>query len=145
MRRYGHPKDPKQTYTDRPGAYGIILSDRGVLLTHQSQPYSELQLPGGGIDPGETPTFALHRETLEETGWRIAVVQRLGVYQRYTYMPDYDMHARKVCHIFMARAVRKISDPTEDHHTAHWVAPDLAVDCVASEGDAAFLQALINS
>lgn len=145
MRRFGRPIDQKQKYTDRPGAYGIILSDRGVLLTHQSTPYSELQLPGGGIDPGETPIAALHREVMEETGWRIAVTRRLGAYQRYTYMPDYDLHARKVCHIFLARAGRKVAEPSEPHHSAHWVSPSLAVDCLASEGDAAFLQALINS
>jgi 8-oxo-dGTP diphosphatase len=145
MRRYGHAKIPNQTYTDRPGVYGIILSDRGVLLTHQSRPYSELQLPGGGIDPSESLLMALHREVMEETGWRINPLRRLGVYQRYTYMPDYDMFARKVCHIFVARAVRRLGPPTEPHHTPHWVAPTLAVDCLASEGDAAFLQDFINS
>lgn len=145
MRRYGHAKDPNQTYTDRPGVYGIILSDRGVLLTHQSTPYSELQLPGGGIDPGESPLIALHREVMEETGWRINPLRRLGVYQRYTYMPDYDMYARKVCHIFVACAVRRLGPPTEPHHTPHWVGPTLAVDCLASEGDADFLQDFINS
>ena len=144
MRRYGHPADAKQTYTDRPGVYGIIISQRGVLLTHQAKPYSELQLPGGGIDPGESSLTALHREVIEETGWRINPLRRLGVYQRYTYMPDYDLHARKVCHVFVARAVRRLADPTEPHHTAHWVSPSLAIDCLASECDAAFLRDFIN-
>lgn len=115
------------------------------MLTHQSKPYSEMQLPGGGIDPLESPTRALHREVIEETGWRISIVRRLGAYQRFTYMPDYDLHARKVCHVFLARAVRKLKEPSEPNHTAHWVSPSLAIDCLASEGDAAFLEMLLNS
>lgn len=145
MRRYGNPINTKKTYVDRPGAYGIILSDRGVLLTHQSSPCSEMQLPGGGIDPGESPQQAFHREVMEETGWRVAVTRRVGVYQRYTYMPDYDLYARKVCHIYLARTGRKVAEPSEPHHTAHWVSLDQAVDCLASEGDAAFLRMLINT
>ena len=143
MRRYGEPKDFKQTYLDRPGAYGIILSDQGILLTHQSKPYPELQLPGGGIDLGESPIMALHREVLEETGWRISITRRLGAYQRYTYMPEYNLFARKICHIFLARAVRKLSEPTEINHTAHWTKIDLAVGNLASEGDAAYLKAYL--
>jgi 8-oxo-dGTP diphosphatase len=143
MRRYGEPKNPTYTYTDRPGAYGVILSDQGILLTHQLEPSSELQLPGGGIDPFESPSTALHREVIEETGWRIEIVRRLGAYQRYTYMPDYDLYARKVCHIFLARGVRKLMDPTESGHTAHWIDPMLAPDCLASDGCAAFVRSFL--
>ena len=143
MRRYGEPKDSKQTYLDRPGAYGIILSNQEILLTLQSKPYVELQLPGGGIDLGESPIIALHREVLEETGWRICITRRLGAYQRYTYMPEYNLFARKVCHIYLARAVRKLAEPTEINHTAHWTKPDLAVGHLASEGDVAYLKAYL--
>ena len=78
MRRYGHPKDINQTYLDRPGAYGIILLGKKILCTLQKTPEPELQLPGGGIDLGENPMTALHREVREETGWRISILYRLG-------------------------------------------------------------------
>lgn len=62
-----------------------------MLLTHQDAPEPEVQLPGGGIDPGESPVQALIREVYEETGWRISRPRRLGAYRRFTYMPEYDL------------------------------------------------------
>ena len=59
-------------YTRRPGAYAVLERNGQILLTHQMEPEPEFQLPGGGIDPGEHPIFALHREIYEETGWRVS-------------------------------------------------------------------------
>ena len=145
MKRYGDPKDLNQKYFDRPGAYAIIYLQKKILLTHQLKPLSELQLPGGGIDIGESPTAALHREALEETGWRISIVRRLGAYQRFTFIPEYNFHARKICHIFMARAIRKIDEPSEPYHSAYWTEPYDAIKKLASDGDAAFLKALLKA
>ena len=49
-----------------------------ILATHQAEPVPEFQLPGGGIDRGEHPIAALHREVYEETGWKIAVDAAAG-------------------------------------------------------------------
>jgi 8-oxo-dGTP diphosphatase len=83
MRRYGEPVDPARTYVERPGAYAVIREGDDVLVTEQEKPNREFQLPGGGIDNGEGALRALHRECLEETGWRIRVLRRLGAFQRY--------------------------------------------------------------
>jgi 8-oxo-dGTP pyrophosphatase MutT (NUDIX family) len=52
MRRIGEPWLPGKPYKDRMGAYGIIVSRDGQLLLVDER--GELQLPGGGIDPGES-------------------------------------------------------------------------------------------
>jgi 8-oxo-dGTP pyrophosphatase MutT (NUDIX family) len=58
----------------RAAAYGLVTSHRGILLTQLSEATNAAgrwTLPGGGIDPGESPLEALHREVWEESGQRI--------------------------------------------------------------------------
>ncbi|MEO1549147.1 MAG: NUDIX domain-containing protein [Pseudomonadota bacterium] len=139
MRRFGSPPEPGRHYTDRPGAYGIILTKGGLLLTEQAEPGPEVQLPGGGIDPGEHMLPALMREIYEETGWRAAPLRVLGWYQRYTYMPEYDLYARKLCHIVLCRAAYALGPPSEAGHRALVLPPLEAVGVLGSPGDAAWV------
>jgi 8-oxo-dGTP diphosphatase len=80
MRRWGEAVVRERRYRRRPGAYAILWRDGAVLLTLQAEPRPEAQLPGGGIDAGESPLAALHREVREETGWTIAGARRLGAF-----------------------------------------------------------------
>lgn len=139
IRRYGEVPKAGQRYQVRAGAYGILQRGRQCLLTWQDDPHYELQLPGGGIDPGEGAITALHREVFEETGWRISSPRRLGAFRRFTYMPEYDMWAEKVCHIFLARPIVQLGPPTEPGHTAIWMDITDAVTLVHNAGDAEFL------
>jgi 8-oxo-dGTP diphosphatase len=142
MRRFGEPVQPGRRYKTRPGAYAVVLDGRDVLMTEQTEPVREVQLPGGALDLGEGAVRALHRECLEETGWRIRVERRLGAFQRYTFMPEYDMWARKVCHIYLARAVLRVGMPAEPHHRAIWMPIETAAERAEVEGDRYFLAAL---
>ena len=139
IRRIGEPIRSDVRYTRRPGIYGVLVRDGAVLLTHQMEPQPEFQIPGGGIDPGEDPIPALHREVMEETGWRIGPVRRLGAFRRFTYMPEYDLWAEKVCFVYTARPSWRVGPPTEEGHTAVWVSPDQAVELVENDGDRMFL------
>ena len=139
MRRYGEAVKPGQTYRPRPGVYAVLLDGRTVLTTHQAEPRPEFQLPGGGIDAGEHPVAALHREVFEETGWKIAVTRRLGAYRRFTYMPEYNKWAEKVCTIYLARPVLRLGPPSEPGHTAVWMPADQALKQITNTGDRAFL------
>ncbi len=141
-RRYGERIDPARRYRARPGVYAVLLRGGDVLLTHQSEPVPEIQLPGGGIDPGESPLSALHREVWEETGWRIGAPRRLGMYRRFTYMPEYDLWAEKLCHIYLARPAVALGPPVESGHSALWAPLAAAADLLANTGDAAFVSAL---
>ena len=141
--RYGEAIEWGRQYQHRPGAYAILTLGSDVLLTHQAEPLPEFQLPGGGIDPGESAIIALHREVLEETGYSIAKPRKLGAYRRFTYMPEYDKWAEKICHIYLARPVLRYGPPREPGHTAIWMPIDVAIDELANEGDQAFLRGLV--
>ena len=59
-----------------PDAAGMVVldPDRGVLMIwrHRFLPDTwGWEIPGGAIDPGETPEAAARRECLEETGWAV--------------------------------------------------------------------------
>lgn len=140
IRRIGEPVKSGISYTPRPGIYAVLVRGGSVLLTHQMEPVPEYQLPGGGIDPGEDPIPALHREVLEETGWRIGRPNRLGVFRRFTYMPEYDLWAEKICHVYVARPTLRDGPPQEKGHTAIWAMPDVAAKLVANPGDAMFIR-----
>lgn len=139
IRRHGEPVKSGQTYTRRPGVYAILALGDHVLLTHQADPVPEFQLPGGGIDRGEQPIPALHREVMEETGWRIAVSRRFGAFRRYTYMPEYDLWAEKLCTVYLARPIRRLCPPTEVGHSAIWLPVKEALSRLGNPGDRAML------
>ena len=142
IRRIGESVKADMRYRQRAGAYAVLLRGRDVLLTHQADPVPEFQLPGGGIDPGESPLVALYREVMEETGWRIAAPRRLGAFRRFTYMPEYDLWAEKVCHVYLARPARRLGPPTEPGHTEIWAPLPVAADILANDGDRMFLSRL---
>ena len=139
IRRYGEALKSSQRYKRRPGVYGVLLRGREILLTHQAEPIPEYQLPGGGIDKGEAPIAALHREVYEETGWHIGPPRWLGTYRRFTFMPDYDMWAEKVCAIFVARPTLRMGPPSEAGHSALWADADTALDLLDNVGDRTLL------
>jgi len=143
IRRYGEAVDPARRYTLRPGVYAILPRGGDLLLTFQADPRPEIQLPGGGIDKGEHPVRALHREVFEETGWHIAAPRRLGAYRRFTYMPEYDLWAEKLCHVYIARPVRAIGPPTEAGHIALWTTATEALRLIENAGERGFLAGLL--
>ncbi len=143
IRRFGESVQAGQRYRRRPGVYAILLDGDSVLVTHQAAPIPEFQLPGGGIDAGEHPIPALHREVIEETGWRIEVSRRLGAFRRFTFMPEYDLWAEKLCTVYLARPVLRLGPPTEAGHTAVWMSLPAAARELGNDGDRAFLRGLL--
>ena len=137
--RFGEVPKVGQRYIRRPGVYAVLVRNDQVLLTYQNDPHHEFQLPGGGVDPGEHPIAALHREVFEETGWRISSPQRIGAFRRFTYMPEYDLWAEKVCSVYIARPVAQIGPPTEPDHSAHFVPAIDAPSLIENDGDRHFL------
>lgn len=140
MRRIGDPPHRDQTYTPRPGAYAVLPMKRRFLLTASFSDEVEIQLPGGGIDPGESALQALHREVMEETGWCIARPRRLGAFRRFIYMPEYDLWGEKICHVYVAHPVYQVAEPIEPDHVTLVLSSAEALSALGNEGDRMFLE-----
>lgn len=139
IRRIGAPPTGSRRYVLRRGVYAVLPRGGDLLLTFQMAPFEELQLPGGGVEAGESPLHALHREVFEETGWKIASPRRLGAFRRFTYMPEYDIWAEKLCEIFLARPVRCLANAPEEHHVPVWMGAGLAARELGNAGDRMFV------
>ncbi len=66
----------------RVSAYGLVIKDDQILLARIAAGYpgaGSWTLPGGGIDWGEHPEVAMHRELYEETGLSGEVLSLLGI------------------------------------------------------------------
>lgn len=139
IRRIGEVPKRGQTYKLRAGAYAILPIKRRFLLTVNMVAPIEFQLPGGGIDPGESPLQALYREVREEIGWSIVKPRRLGAFRRFVFMPDYDMWAEKLCHVYVAHPARQLHAPTEPDHETLILDADDAIAALGNEGDRRFM------
>jgi ADP-ribose pyrophosphatase len=86
-----------------------LTTRQTVLLVHQFRPGPEailLELPGGGVSPGEDPASAAARELLEETGYG-GEMELAGSSWHCGYS------TRRTYH-FVARSCVKIQEPRPD-------------------------------
>ena len=136
MRLFGEKVDRKVKYQRRVGAYGIIVHNNELLLTEQitSENNIEVQLPGGGSNEGESLIQTLYREVLEETGWGIKVLKKNGVFQRFTYMPEYKIWAHKICHVYKCVATIKKTKILENNHRSVFMNKKRAMDALLDTG-----------
>jgi 8-oxo-dGTP diphosphatase len=70
----------------RVAAYAVVTSERGLLLTQfnsLTHVPGDWGLPGGGLDAGESPVEAVHREVWEETGQRVELGELLTVQSQH--------------------------------------------------------------
>ncbi|MDZ7798240.1 MAG: NUDIX domain-containing protein [Patescibacteria group bacterium] len=69
-------------YTITVGVFGIITNEQDkVLLCHRND-YDLWNLPGGGLEKGETPWECIVRESKEETGLDVKVSRLMGIYSK---------------------------------------------------------------
>lgn len=54
---------------------GLLMRDGKILAVSRKMDHSDLGLPGGKIDPGESPEEAIRREIWEEVGVRVGAVK----------------------------------------------------------------------
>jgi ADP-ribose pyrophosphatase len=88
------------------GGFAAVVPVTGggdvVLVRQWRQPLGAftLELPSGGVDAGEKPERAAHRELFEETGYRAEGLEHLVSVHTSTG------RSTEVCHLFRCAAVR---------------------------------------
>ena len=89
-----------------------------------------LEIPGGLVDPGESPAVAAARELLEETGYRAASVEALGVVN-----PNPALFGNRT-ETFLARGVERVAEILNGHteETAVELLPRAALHDTLREG-----------
>lgn len=64
------------------GVFGIIANEQDeVLLCHRND-YDLWNMPGGGLEKGETPWKCIVREVKEETGLDVVISRLMGIYSK---------------------------------------------------------------
>lgn len=64
------------------GVFAIIFDSQDRVLLSHRRDLDLWNLPGGALEPGELPTEAVLRETLEETGLEVEITRLTGVYTK---------------------------------------------------------------
>jgi 8-oxo-dGTP diphosphatase len=119
----------------------IIESDRKILLGKRSAPRQHAgfwELPGGKIDPGETPQNALSREIMEELGVTIEVGKQLSV-----VVHEYNTHTVRLIPFVCGISGGTIK-PLEYQEIA-WIDPSLKTEFPLLPPDYGILEEYVRS
>lgn len=126
--QFGQPK-PGVAYPDRPAAFAIVERDGQIATVRVDYPDGDtrLDLPGGGIDPGEEAAQAAARECGEETGLRVKIADEVARADHFFLnQQDQPVNTRGV--FFDARFEAEAPAlKVEDDHTLVWMPPHEAL------------------
>lgn len=126
--QFGQP-DLGRAYPDRPAAFAIVERDGKVAVARVTfeRGGGRLDLPGGGLDPGETAQEACIRECGEEVGLRIAIEAEVARADHYFVNED-DSRVNTRGVFFAAHVEAEAPElKVEDDHALEWMSPHEAL------------------
>ena len=121
-----HADDPRRSLRLVVGAAVVdsLSRPRRLLAARRTEPAALAggwELPGGKVDPGESPLSALHREVWEELGVRVAFGAHVpGPLPGATWAVGdrYEML------VWLAEVIEGTPAPIEDHDAVRWLPLD---------------------
>lgn len=106
-------------YQYKQSVYGIAYNQRQQTFLIVETKWNNLLFPGGGIERGETPEQALHRELLEETGFTIRIEALIGHAEQYLLAPSGEAILNDTS-FFEIRLLKQIQVSREPDHRLFW-------------------------
>ena len=121
-------------YSFKPGSRAILLNDKGQVALIHSVNRGWYKLPGGGREDGELARENLERELIEETGYKVDVLQNLGICRNVRH--DWKMAAEAQIYLCRTKEFvgkQQMEDEVEDGDTIEWFDSfDAAIDVLKS-------------
>ncbi len=135
--QFGEP-DPVSAYPDRPAAFVVVEHGARVAVVRVTYASggTRLDLPGGGLDPGESAAQAAVRECGEEAGLKVRVEAEITRADHFFTGEDgASVNTRAI--FFSARLLAEAPDlKIEDDHCLEWMAPLEALESLDRESHA---------
>lgn len=123
--QFGQP-EPGREYPDRPAAF-VVLPHEGRIACVQvawRRGGPKVDLPGGGVDPGESPAQAAARECGEEAGLRVEVHGEAFAEADHFFINDEGRSNNTRGQFFEARLTALAPElKIEADHTLVWLEP----------------------
>lgn len=109
----------------RTGVYGVAISNQKLLVIRQKQGVhkGKFDLPGGGIDPGETIEDALQREFFEEVGMQFNSTTHLCNLTAVTYNVANTIGLQQIGLIYQVEGLCKVENQNVELES-NWVCFD---------------------
>lgn len=100
-------------YWKRTCAYAVIQNDQQQFLCVEDLD-GNLFLVAGGIEIDESPEVALLRESIEETGHEIRIVEQIGKAKRHWVSAKYPRDSQhNIGILYTCKLLEKIAEPVE--------------------------------
>lgn len=127
-----------RTYVDRPAAFGILERDGRIALVHivKADGASWHDLPGGGVDAGETPEQGVVREFGEEAGLQVSVRAPFAVADQFFINTDGDAWNNRGTFFILDLQAERPDLKVEDDHSLVWLEPGAAIKILRHDSHA---------
>ncbi|MCT2589545.1 (deoxy)nucleoside triphosphate pyrophosphohydrolase [Streptomyces sp. N2-109] len=117
---------------------GAVCHEGRLLAARRTAPAAlagRWELPGGKVEPGESPEHALTRELREELGIETEPLERLP--------GEWQLNGRLVLRAWEVRLLKGEAQPLQDHDAVRWLTSEQAFDVDWLEQDIPFVRDVV--
>lgn len=142
----GFKSDGNQPPKTKFAVRNIVLNEKGEIALVKSFKYGYTQIPGGGLEDGETIEEALRRETAEEIGYTVEIVKPLG-YFRESRESNLNKQSwtTAISFVYLSKALENVGTNYMEYEIAEGFAPIWANLDEAIKDKEAELQKLLDN